>query len=537
MDYQLGIDAIARRAESLAGSRAIVGYGADGQARRSTWAETLSRARRLGAALTALGVRQGEPVATLCWNSIEHLEAYFGVPLVGAVLHTVNTRLSARDVAFILNDAGSRVLIVDETLLDLAEEARELAPLDHVIVVGDRLPAWAVGYEDLLAEAVDEGTDPPRIDERQACTLCYTSGTTGNPKGVVYSHRALAIQSLALMAVDLHGIRESDTILVVVPMFHANAWGHPYAAALAGATLVLPHRDLSPGNLLTLIERHGVTHTGGVSTVWEGVLQLLDAEPGRYDTSSLRILRFGGAPVAPSVMRRLEECHGIPVVQGFGMTEMSPMGSMAVLTSAFDGASADERWAQRAKQGRPIPFLDVRARNDAGLVPWDGRTAGELEVRGASVTGGYLHERGADSFTADGWLLTGDIVTIDPHGFIQIVDRAKDLIKSGGEWISSIALEASLCTHPAVVDAAVIAIPDARWGERPLACVVTRPGAHPTARELRDHLAPEYPSWWLPTRFEYLDEIPRTAAGKIRKADLRAALPVESGDDRQSADS
>ncbi|NLT06468.1 MAG: long-chain fatty acid--CoA ligase [Solirubrobacterales bacterium] len=531
MDCQLTIPAIARRAEAIAPDRAVVARQVDGTLWRGSWSSVLDGARRLAVALEGLGVGPGDRVATLCWNQREHLEAYFGVPALGAVLHTLNTRVSADDLAFMIADAGARTLIVDDSLLGLLADVRPRVELDRLIVVGDAVSDGALRYDELTAAA-----DPARfaerdIDERDACALCYTSGTTGRPKGVLYSHRAIAIQSLATMAVDFGGVREADTILVVVPMFHGNAWGHPYAAALAGAGLVLPHRDLAPRSLLELIAGEGVTVTGGVPTVWTDVLGELDAAPGGHDVSSLRVLRIGGARAPMELLRGLEERHGIPVLAGFGMTEMSPIGGISTLPHALASLPAEERWAERARTGRPMPFMEVRVRGEEGLAAWDGETAGELEYRGPSVASGYWRGRDPETFTDDGWLRSGDIGVVTPHGVIDIRDRAKDVIKSGGEWISSVALEQALVTHPQVADAAVVAIAHPRWQERPLAAVVLAPGARLDAAALRAHLEGRVPRWWLPDRFEAVTEIPRTAVGKIRKNVLRDRLAA-AGHDR-----
>jgi fatty-acyl-CoA synthase len=529
MDCQLTLAAIARRAETLSPRRPVIAYGADGSRREATWSSTLERAKRLAVALRRLGVVPGDRVATLCWNQQEHLEAYFGIPLAGAVVHTLNARLPAADLAYVLRDGGSRVLIVDETLLDIADDLRRRTGIGALVVIGATPPAGTLSYDELIEDAPLSAFAEPSIDERSACALCHTTGTTGAPKGVLYSHRALALQSLALLAADLHGIRERDTVMIVVPMFHANAWGHPYAAALAGASLVLPHRHLGPETLLERIARDRVTVTGGVPSVWEGVLGVLERAPGAWDTSSLRLLRLGGARASVRMLRAFEERHGIPVVQSFGMTELSPMGGMAALTSELRDAPPAEQWAQRSKQGRPVYFLEMRVRaQDGGLAAWDGVSQGELELRGPSVAAAYHHDVGCDAFTDDGWLRTGDVVTIDRHGFVEIRDRAKDLIKSGGEWISSVALEAELLRHPDVADAAVVAIADARWQERPLAIVVPRPGARPAPGDLRAHLLRAFPRWWVPDRYELAGEIPRTAMGKIRKHVLRERFGAPS---------
>jgi fatty-acyl-CoA synthase len=403
----------------------------------------------------------------------------------------------------------------------------------HVVVVRDGggapngLPDGALDYEALL-DAEDPGAfEPPAIDERDAAALCYTSGTTGRPKGVLYSHRSLVLHSMAGAMADGFACRESDVVLPVVPMFHANAWGLPYTAALVGASLVLPGPHLDAASLLELFERERVTWSAGVPTVWLGLLQALDASPGRWDLSSLRGLGVGGAAPPPSMIRGFQERHGIPVCHGWGMTEMSPVGSIAALPAALADASAEERLAYVARQGRPVPFVEIRARGDDGLVPWDGETLGELEVRGPWVAASYLDcPEGASRFTDDGWFRTGDVVTIDRDGTITVADRSKDLIKSGGEWISSVALENALMGHPAVAEAAVIAVPDARWQERPLAAVVLRAGMTATPDELRAFLAPQFPAWWLPDRYEPVDAIPRTSVGKFLKSALRERFGV-----------
>ncbi|MGH2944744.1 MAG: AMP-binding protein [Solirubrobacteraceae bacterium] len=534
MDYQLTISAIARRVEALFPRRPVVSRAADGTVRRGTWLSTITRARGLAAGLSALGVVPGQRVATLCWNQREHLEAYFGVPLAGAVLQPLNPRLSAADLAFVVADGGCRIVIVDQSLLDVLEAIKVPGGWEHVIVVGGTVPAGGRRYEDLLAAGGRFAE--PALDERAACTLCYTSGTTGRPRGVVYSHRVIALQALAGLAADFGAISEADTILIVVPMFHANAWGHPYAAALAGASVVLPHRDVSPEAVLATVERERVTVTGAVPTVWEGILRLLDTAPGRFDLSSIRVIRIGGDRAPLRLLRALEERHGLKVLHGFGMTELGPLGGVSELPSELRGAPLADRWRARGKAGRPLPFLEVRARAGDELVPWDGDTPGELEYRGATVASRYWGDAGAENFTDDGWLRSGDIGAIDRDGVLEIRDRAKDLVKSGGEWISSVALEHALAGHPSVADAAIIAVPDPVWQERPLALVVREPRSDARPAELREHLGRLFPRWWLPDRFEFVDEIPRSPAGKIRKAELRRRFSPagRSAGDRRS---
>ena len=361
----------------------------------------------------------------------------------------------------------------------------------------------------------------PEAYERAAAAICYTSGTTGRPKGVVYSHRSLVLHSLVGALPDAKDISSRDTLLPVVPMFHANSWGIAYTATMMGAGLVLPGPKLDAVSVLDLLADERVTVTAGVPTVWMAVLHALDAEPDRWDLSALRQLVVGGSAAPQSLLKGFDR-HGLTIVHAWGMTETSPLGSVCRLPLALDGASEQERYDYRGRQGKALPFLDIRARNDDGeLIPWDDEAMGELEVRGPWVARAYYRGQGKEKFTSDGWFQTGDVVKINSAGCLRICDRSKDLVKSGGEWISSVDLENSLMAHPAVAEAAVIAIPDERWGERPLAVVVIREGAQASAEELRDHLGLQYAKWQLPGRFEFIDEIPRTATGKFKKTDLR----------------
>jgi fatty-acyl-CoA synthase len=509
MDYELTVGAIARRAESLFGHKEIVSRRLDRTLDRTTYADVCRRARALG---SALRLERGQRVATLCWNHAEHLEAYLGVPLAGGVVHTLNLRLHPDDLAFIASQAGDTVLIVDESLVPLAEQFVPRTPIERVIVVGEDY--------DRVVDSGDPDAQLPELDEREAAAMCFTSGTTARPKGVLYSHRALVLHSLASMVQGVLGIRESDVVLPVVPMFHANAWGLPFTCALAGAKQVLPGPHLDPPTLLETLEAERVTVTGGVPTIWLGTLQLLDADPGRYDLSRLRTMVVGGSAAPRAMIEGFERRHGLTVCHAWGMTEMAPLGTTAVVPGELEEADDDARFAFRSTQGRPAPLVEIRACGLDGPVAWDGETMGELEVRGAWIASAY-HEspESADRWTADGWFRTGDIVTIDQRGAITIQDRAKDVIKSGGEWISSVALENALMAHPAVAEAAVIGIPDPRWQERPLAAVVLRGEA--TADELRAFLARDFAKWQLPDRIEFVDEIPKTAVGKFRKTRLR----------------
>ena len=546
MHYPLTIPAMARRAESLHSRKPIVGRRADGSIERTTYAEVLRRSRRLIGALRELGVRRGDRVATFCWNHQQHLEAYYAVPCMGAVLHTLNIRLAPDEVAYIANHAGDSVILVDRVLLPQFEAIRPHLDVRHVVVIGGGAdtPPGMLDYETLIGQAPEVPFDDD-IDENAAAGMCYTSGTTGRSKGVVYSHRSTALHSLANGVWDLEFVREREVILALVPMFHANAWGLPYAALLYGSSQVLPSQFLDPGSILGLIASERVTVVAGVPTIANALLQTLDADPGRYDISSLRLLNLGGAAVPESLIRAFDERHGLRVQQGWGMTETSPVGSMATLTRALDHADDDTRYRHRASQGLPLPFVETRVCDEEGPLPWDGESMGELEVRGPWVSSAYYGApEMADRFTADGWFRTGDIVTIDENGYIFIRDRSKDVIKSGGEWISSVALENAIMRHPAVLEAAVIGLRHPTWDERPLAVVVLRAGASCPAGELLRHLEPHFPKFWIPNAVEFVNAIPKTSVGKYNKRVMREqyrdyfiaapALPDPMGKGRSS---
>ena len=525
MDYQLTVPALLRRAEALHGAREVVSRQPDGSIARTTYGAVAVRARKLAVGLQQLGIGRGDRVATFGWNHSEHLEAYFGVPACGGVLHTLNVRLHADELAYIATHAGDRAVIVDASLLPLLEAFRDRAPFEHVIVVGGGAPAGTIAYEELLAAADESAYVEPELDEREAAACCYTSGTTGAPKGALYSHRCIVLHTLSAATVDSLAIAEREVVLPVVPMFHANAWGLPYAAAMTGAKLVFPAARLDPVSLLELLVGERVTISAGVPTVYLPLLQALDAAPGGHDLGALHTLVIGGSAAPQALIEGFQRRHGIAVLHAWGMTELSPIGTIGRLPAALAGASEAERFRYRARQGRPVPFVELRARGGEGLVAWNGSAYGELEVRGPTVSSAYTSGDGADKFTADGWFRTGDIVTIDPDGTIEIQDRAKDLIKSGGEWISSVALENALMGHPTVAEAAVIAVPDERWGERPLAVVVLREGATATADELRRHLEPGFARWWLPDEIVFAAAIPKTATGKFKKTALRDLYP------------
>jgi len=524
MDFELNVPAILRRGEQVYGWKEIVTRLPDRSWHRYTYADFARRAKQLAVALRKeLGLEDGDRVGTFCWNHYQHLEVYLGAPVGGFVTHTLNLRLHPDDLTYIADHAGDRVLVADKVLWPLVESFKDRVGFEHVVAVGDGpTPDGAIDYEELLATASADEFVERNLDERSAAAMCYTSGTTGQPKGVLYSHRAIAIHSLAAAMGGGLGTSEHDVVLPVVPMFHANAWGFPFTCTLVGSAQVFPGPHLDPDSLLEALAQERVTVTAGVPTIWMGILQKLDANPGAYDLSSLRAMIVGGSAAPRAMIEGFEQRHGLKILQAWGMTETCPLGTVSDLTSRERALSEHEQYAYRAKQGIPAPYVEIRARGGEGLVPWDGQTMGELEVRGVWVSSSYYHApEAADRWTDDGWFKTGDIVTIEPNGYIEIQDRAKDLVKSGGEWISTVALENALMGHPAVLEAAVIAVPDEKWAERPLAVIVLREGASATPDELRDHLAPHFAKWWLPDRFEFVDEIPKTAVGKFRKTALR----------------
>jgi fatty-acyl-CoA synthase len=523
-DYQLNLPAILRRAEALYGYREIVTRRPDKSFHRYTYADFVLRAKKLAVAIEKLGLRSGDRVGTLGWNTYQHLEAYFGVPCSGAVLHTLNPRLHEDDLAYIANHAEDRVMLVDEVLLPVLEKFREKTNVEHVVVVteGAEVPDGMLSYEELLADAGEDEFEYREFDEWQAAAMCYTSGTTGRPKGALYTHRGIVLHSMVVAMGNTFALAEKDCVLPVVPMFHVNAWGLPFAAVLVGAKLMMPGPHLDPASLLEDLEQEKVTFTAGVPTVFLALLQALDAEPEKYDLSGLRSMVIGGSAAPKGVIQAYKERHNVDVVHAWGMTEMSPIGTIANLTTELEQLPQEEQLEHKAKQGYMVPFVEIRARGDEGLVPWNGETMGELEVRGPSVIESYYNDpEGDDKFTVDGWFKTGDIVTIDEHGFIKIQDRSKDLIKSGGEWISSVELENALMSHPAVAQAAVISMSHEKWGERPLAVVVLKDGESVTEEELHEHLEADFAKFWLPDAYEFVEELPMTATGKFQKLRLR----------------
>jgi fatty-acyl-CoA synthase len=523
-DYQLTLPAILKRAEKLYDKKEIVTRNPDKSFHRYTYADFVRRSKKLAVALGELGLEKSDRIVTLAWNTYQHLEAYFGVPSAGLVLHTLNPRLSYNDLAYIINHAEDRVLLIDETLVELLDGFRDDVNLEHIFVfcADGSAPEGLESYEDLLESADEADFEYPDPDENDAVALCYTSGTTGRPKGSLYSHRSICLHSMALATADGMALREQDVTLPVVPMFHVNAWGIPFASTMVGAKQVMPGPHLDPQSLLEDFEQERVTFTAGVPTVFLGILQALDEDPEAYDLSSIRSMVVGGSAAPESMIRGYKERHGLSVVHAWGMTETDPVATICHLDSELLEAPKDEQYRQLAKQGRPLPFIEIRAHGDEDLIPWDGETMGELEVRGPWVSRSYYNtSEGDEKFTEDGWFTTGDIVTIGPDGYIEVRDRDKDLVKSGGEWISSVDLENALMGHEAVSEAAVIAIPHEKWDERPLAVVVLKEGADATPEELLSHLEGDFAKWQLPDAVEFVDEIPQTATGKFLKMKLR----------------
>ena len=524
MDFPLTVPALLERAGRIFGNVEIVTRRPDRRLARSTWGDLYLRSRRLASALTTLGLRRGDRVASLLWNQTEHMEAYFGVPVAGGVLHTLNLRLHPDEIAFIANHAGDRFLIVDDVLLPVYEKFRDRVNFDRVIVVpfgGGETPAGCVGYEDLLASASEEFTYP-QLDENEAAAMCYTSGTTGRSKGVVYSHRAVVLHSMNCCGADSFGISMRDTILPVTSLFHANGWGIPFSAAMAGAKVVLAGPFADGEGLLDLMVQERVTVTTGVPTVWFGALEALQKFPGRWKFTWPVRMHLGGAATSEALMRGFDR-HGITVICSWGMTETTPVATSSHLRPYMDGWDGEKKYAQRLKPGIPASLLEARiVRPDGTEAPRDGSTVGEIEVRGPWVAAAYYNmPEEAQKWSPDGWLRTGDMGHIDEHGYMKLVDRSKDLIKSGGEWISSVDLENALMGHPAVKEAAVIGVPHPKWQERPLAVVVLNEGAKAEAAELREFLGAKFAKWQLPDGFVFAKEIPRTSVGKFRKTALR----------------
>ena len=537
MDYPLTVPLLLDRASQYFPDVEVVSRRPDRSLERSSYREVGRRAHQLAGALVGLGVGRGDRVATLSWNNTRHLEAYFGVPLMGGVVHTLNPRLSPADLTYIVNHAGDSVLLVDDVMLPVLDQLRGKVNLKHVVawMNGAPAPEGTIDGDELLAAEPEEFARP-RLDELEAACMCYTSGTTGRPKGVVYSHRAIALHSLASAMTDGLAIGQREVVCPVVPMFHVNAWGLPFTATMAGAKQVLPGPHLDPESLLDLYAEENVTLTAGVPTIWLGILQALDKEPDRWKLGGMRMV-VGGSAAPESLIRGLDR-HGLRLVHAWGMTEMTPIGTVGWLKRWLEDLPEDQRYEYRAKQGLPLPFVETRIMGEAGQAPWDGQAMGELEVRGPWVASGYYEAPEiAGKWSDDGWFRTGDVATIDPEGYVKLTDRTKDLVKSGGEWISTVDLENALMGHPAVAEAAVIAAKHPKWDERPVAVVVVKEGAAVTAGELRAFLEPKFAKFWIPDEFVFAEEIPRTAAGKFLKSALRQQYGDVLMDQPRSEDS
>ncbi|HMO44700.1 MAG TPA: long-chain fatty acid--CoA ligase [Rubrivivax sp.] len=562
MDVPLSLNHLLERAGTIFSRNSIVSRLPDKSLVRHSYGEYYRRTRALASALQQLGLQRGERVATLCWNHHAHLEAYFGIPAAGGVMHTLNLRLAAEEIGWIAGNAKDRFLIVDDILLPLYKQFAGLHAFEKVIVfpfsgapvpevgrpaapsptlpLGGAAPeaSWGsdfVDYEKMLAGADPDGFEYAPHAETDPVSMCYTSGTTGRAKGVVYSHRSTVLHTLVASLGDYVGLRGADVVLPVTPMFHANSWGVPYAAVMTGAKLVFPGPHLHPEDLLDLMQQEPPTLSLGVPTIWMSLIQLyeraLNEQPGRWALPKGMRSVVGGAPVPEALIRAFDR-HGVRLLQGWGMTETSPLGSVSYPRPELKDASLDERYRRAAMAGVPVPLVDFRIRTDDGQdAPWDGKTMGEVQVRGPFITGSY-HELPVteDRFSTDPcgavWLRTGDVATMDELAFLRITDRTKDLIKSGGEWISSVDLENALMAHPSVAEAAVISIPDEKWSERPLACIALGPGQTLDAQALNAHLlAHGFAKWQLPERYETIAAVPRTSTGKFWKLKLRQTFP------------
>jgi len=536
MDFPLTLSTILERSGKVFPRVEIVSRRPDKSIVRTCYGDFYRRARRLAAALTKLGLKSGDRVASMMWNHSGHLEAFFGVPCAGGILHTLNLRLHPHEIAGIVKHAADRFLLIDDVLLPTFQKFCDGTPFERVIVVpygcnSDSLPEGFLNYEDLLADAGDDFRYPA-IDENDGAAMCFTSGTTGFSKGVIYSHRALVLHSFCCGLNEVFGISEADTVLPIAPMFHANAWGIPYAATMLGARLILPGPNVDPESVLNLIESERATVACGVPTVWLAVLCELEKDPTRWKFHSPVKVLIGGTAPPLELIRRLDR-FGLHIKHLWGMTETTPIGTSGGLRAHMRDWPEEKKYEARAKQGWPAPFVEIRLMRTEGAaqsgvegksqeVPWDGVSTGEIEIRGPWVAAHYYESPDqAHRWTEDGWFRTGDVATMDEDGYVKIVDRAKDLVKSGGEWISSVDLENTLMGHPAVKEACVVGIPHPKWQERPLAAVVLKDGARATSEELRAFLAASFAKWQLPDGFVFLDAIPRTSVGKFKKIALR----------------
>lgn len=532
MQTPLILSSFVKRAEQFFPNKLIISRTAEDTIHRIPYKEFAKRTRKLADALTQLGMTHGTKVGTFGWNHHRHLEAYFGIPCTGAIIHMINIRLSPEHIAYVINHAEDEILLVDDNLFPhLAQLAPLLKTVKHYVIMGEskEIPETTLenvhSYEALLDAASDQFEFPEDLDENTPAGMCYTSATTGNPKGVVYTHRGIVLHSYALGLTDAMGLNERDVAMPIVPMFHVNAWGMPFAGVFFGTTQVLPGPGFNPAFVLDLIEQEKVTVTAGVPTIWLAVLREL--EKGPRDLSSLRAIISGGSASPKGLIRAFEEKYNVPFVVGYGLSETSPLISLSVLTSEMEDVTMDEKIDIRALQGLTMPGLEVRLVDENGDVPWDGKTMGELIVRGPWIASEYYKDERTASAFKDGWLYTGDIAVMNENGYLKLTDRTADLIKSGGEWISSVDLENALMTHDAVFEAAVIAVPHEKWQERPLACVVLNEGQaadENLKKELLTYLEGQFAKWWLPDDIIFLEELPKTSVGKFLKRALRDEL-------------
>jgi acyl-CoA synthetase (AMP-forming)/AMP-acid ligase II len=525
-DWPLLVPTILDHARLNHPEREIVSRLVEGPIHRYTYKDLHARSKRCAKALTRLGVMQGQVVGTLAWNTHRHMEAWYGIMGMGAVCHTLNPRLFVEQLVYIANHAEDRYLLLDLSFVPIAEQIAPRCPgIKGYIVLTDRghMPATKLPnvlcYEELIA-AEDEQFDWVFVDERDAAGLCYTSGTTGNPKGVVYSHRSNVLHALAINNPDMLALRSSDAIMPIVPLFHANAWGITFAAPMSGAKIVNPGAKLDGPSIFELLEQERVTCTAAVPTVWLGLLQYLEAENKKLST--LERVVVGGAACPRVIMQKFEDNYGVRVLHGWGMTEMSPLGTLSALKASLDELPKADQLYYKLKQGRAFYTVEMKIVDDAGKeLPHDGKTFGHLLVRGAAVAKSYYKGDGGPILNDEGFFDTNDIATIDDQGFMQITDRAKDVIKSGGEWISSIEIENIAVGHPSVAEAAVIGLPHSKWGERPLLVVIKKPGCEVSKAELLQFLTDKIAKWWMPDDVVFTTEIPHTATGKIQKRELR----------------
>ncbi|MBD8035026.1 long-chain fatty acid--CoA ligase [Solibacillus merdavium] len=529
MDTQLVLTGFLKRAQRYFPNKQIISRTSPTMTHRIPFKDYVKRTHRLADALTKLGMKRGTKVGTFAWNHHRHLEAYFAIPCSGAILHTINIRLAPEHIIYIINHAEDEILLIDGDLFPLVEPALgHLKTVKHIIVMSDDPVAPSssfpnvYSYEQLLQEADENFEFPADLEENMQAGMCYTSATTGMPKGVIYTHRSIVLHSLALGLAESFALKESDIALPVVPMFHVNAWGFPFAALNFGANIVLPGPMMTPSLILDLIEQEKVTITAGVPTIWLGALA--EQEKQTRDLSTIRLIISGGSASPKGLIQAYNEKLGVPYVNAYGMTETSPLVSMSHPTTEMNSYTDDEMLNIRVTQGLTVSLIETEVINEKGPVPWDGETMGELRVRGPWIVSEYYKDDRTNEAFRDGWLYTGDIAVLTKEGYIKITDRTKDLIKSGGEWISSVDLENALMSHPDVFEAAVIAVPHPKWQERPLACVVLKENAHATKEELLQFIEQDFAKWWLPDDIVFLKEIPKTSVGKFLKAKLREEL-------------